>query len=300
MTATKARGLAMTVASQRQRQILDAARACIAEQGIEKVTMRRVAERAGVCHGTITYYFKSKKRLTDAALLEMAKAYVNDLYSDEGSPYGPDGPDALNRLLEAFLDRNNRGASFVVQMIDAGLHDLELRTVHHELVQYGEDLIERFIRAGIEAGEYRPDLKSGLAAKLIHSVLVWWGSELGGAATSRELASSAGRLALDLLRPYDGAAPQSGSEGAKRLPSKPASALEMVRSAILSDPSIERGPAEILISAFERMYMLAARKVRSGSGDQGRSGQEPDQARQDHDVVKADHRRAKDPPQGRS
>lgn len=275
MTATNARGPEMTVASQRRRQILDATRACIAEEGIEKLTMRKVAEHAGVWHGTITYYFKSKKGLTDAALLEMAKAYVNDLYSDEGTPYGPEGPEALSRLLEAFLDRNNRGASFVVQMIDAGLHDLKLRTIHRELVQYGEDLIDRFIRAGIESGEYRPDLNSRLAAKLIHGVLIWWGSELGGAATSREAASSAGRLALDLLRPYNGAMPEPKAQPTtKRPPSKPVQALEAVRAAILSDPGLERGPAEILVSAFERMYMLAARKVRRGSGNQASSGQE--------------------------
>ena len=44
----------------RRREILDATATLIEEGGIQRLTMDRVAERAGVAKGTIYVYFKDK------------------------------------------------------------------------------------------------------------------------------------------------------------------------------------------------------------------------------------------------
>ncbi|GHO65272.1 transcriptional regulator [Ktedonobacter sp. SOSP1-52] len=54
----------------RRTQILRAARSCIVELGYERVTMRDVAETAGVSTGTIVHYFGDKDTMLEAALLE--------------------------------------------------------------------------------------------------------------------------------------------------------------------------------------------------------------------------------------
>lgn len=51
-----------------EQKILLATIECINEDGMQGVTVRRIAERAGVNVAAINYYFRSKNRLVDAAL----------------------------------------------------------------------------------------------------------------------------------------------------------------------------------------------------------------------------------------
>jgi TetR/AcrR family transcriptional regulator, transcriptional repressor of bet genes len=51
----------------RQRELIDAALACIAELGLQGATVREVALRAGVTPGLIRHYFHTKERLIAAA-----------------------------------------------------------------------------------------------------------------------------------------------------------------------------------------------------------------------------------------
>lgn len=54
----------------RRAQILQAARRCIVTLGYERVTVRDVAETAGVSTGTIVHYFGDKDSVLEAALLD--------------------------------------------------------------------------------------------------------------------------------------------------------------------------------------------------------------------------------------
>jgi TetR/AcrR family fatty acid metabolism transcriptional regulator len=267
----KRKELDVPVASQRRRQLLDAARACIAEEGADKTSLRKVAERAGFSHGTIGYYFKDRKELIDEALREMARSYLQALHDEQESPYGPNGAQALCNLIDSFVQRNAEGAGFVVQMIDIGLHNQDLRDVHHEILQYGWQLIEDMIRAGIESGEFRDDLDPALAARLVHSVMIWWGSELGSAATSPEQAWEVGRLSVDLLKPDGKAATGKKSPPPKPVETPRPSTLEIVRSAVLSDRDMDANTAKTFLAAFENMYALAVGDLdtsKAASGDQ--------------------------------
>src|SRR5688572_21694217 len=186
----------VTVASQRRRQIMDAARACISEEGVEKLTMRKVAERAQVSHATIAYYFNSRRELIDSALLEISEEFMIGLRQRQLF-YGTHD---LIDLTQVFLDPDNPSSRFVVQMIDAGLHDPELRSLHDEFVSYGRERIEKSIRVGMQMGDLRDDLDPKLAAALVHTVLIWWQCELAAGATSRDMALAVGGLVLGLLQ----------------------------------------------------------------------------------------------------
>jgi AcrR family transcriptional regulator len=199
MTARDPGDQKLSAGDRRRRQILDAARACISEDGTDETTIRKVAERAGVSHPSVVYHFKSRKGLIDAALVEMSEALMHSLYSGRVKR-PPPGPKALAELVTRFLDRNREGTGFVVKMIDAGLRDPELRSVHHEFIQYGCDIIEASILAGIATGAYRKDVDPQKAARMIHSLLVWWASELGSEATTEDQALSVVMVALDLMK----------------------------------------------------------------------------------------------------
>jgi len=249
----RTRSLDVSVESQRRRQIMAAVMTCISEYGLERTTMRTVAERAGVSTGTLAYYFKSKKDLVDAALLDASQQYMEHFNIQRGDR-SDRAPAALTQIIEQFLARDNTDAGFVLQMIEVGLHNTELRGTHQEMVEAGRAMIEKSIRAGKESGLYREDVDPKLAAALLHGVLIWWGSELIWNATSEELARDASMLAVRLLE--KGRRPLSlDGNGAGLETSTP----EAIRSLLISDPNLDLEAAASLSDALDSLYRLAAR-----------------------------------------
>lgn len=256
------RDLDVTVASQRRRQILEAARACITEEGVEKLTLRKVGERAQVSHATITYYFKTRKDLIDSALLEISDDFL-DVLRRRQTLYGMGD---LRDLLENFLDADNASARFVVQMTDAGQHDADLRSTHDEFIQYGRDRIERSMRVATEMGELRRDVDPSTAAALFHSMLVWWQTELAAGTGTREEALAVGRLVLSLLESPPGArspkaetAPETGTASLLT----ELSPVDLIAASLMRDPRLDIEARTTLTETFSSLYRLAAGRSRS-------------------------------------
>ena len=51
----------------RRQQILDAARACMLEQGLEAMSMEMIIARSGLSTGAVYRYFKGKDEIIEAA-----------------------------------------------------------------------------------------------------------------------------------------------------------------------------------------------------------------------------------------
>ena len=222
---------------------------CISQYGLEGTTMRTVADRAGVSTGTLAYYFKSKKELVNAALLDASQKYMERFNVEKGGR----PPSSLVRLVERFLSADNTDAGFVLQMIEVGLHNAELRGTHQEMIEAGRVMIEQSIHAGMASGAYREDIDPKLAAALLHGVLIWWGSELIWNATSEDLAQGAGRLALMLLEK------QESSTSPLASAPREASTPDAIRSLLVRDPMLEPDDAQSLAEAFEKLYLMAAK-----------------------------------------
>lgn len=65
-------------------RVLDAALALVAERGLQALTHRGVEDRAGVTHGTTTYYFRTRDALIEALfahLCDRQVVWVTDLFS---------------------------------------------------------------------------------------------------------------------------------------------------------------------------------------------------------------------------
>ncbi len=253
MNRGRTRSLDVSVESQRRRQIMAAVMSCIADYGLERTTMRNVAERAGVSTGTLAYYFQSKKDLVDAALLDASRQYM-ERFNAWHAGHPDHGPASLDHLVQRFLSRDNADAGFVLQMIEVGLHDAELRGTHQEMIDAGRAMIEKSIEAGITSGAYRDDIEPRLAAALLHGVLIWWGSELIWNATSEELARDASRLAVHLLEKEHGSL-RIGSSGASGLE---VTTIEAIRTLLQNDPALDAEAAASLADAIDSLYVYAA------------------------------------------
>ena len=66
-----------------ERALLEAAMACFAEFGPNDVSVRAIAERAGVNHGLVHHYFGSKAGLVDAVVRE-AQEYFSETLANSG------------------------------------------------------------------------------------------------------------------------------------------------------------------------------------------------------------------------
>ena len=57
----------------RRQQILDAARACMLERGLEAVSMEMIIARSGMSTGAVYRYFKGKDEIIEAAITTAAR-----------------------------------------------------------------------------------------------------------------------------------------------------------------------------------------------------------------------------------
>ncbi len=96
------------VAALRKQQIVEAAVAVIAEQGIQNLSLSEIEKKAGMARGHLTYYFPAKEEI----LLAVFDHVLELMYQRVGTPPGSDpcsaderGWDWVGHLLELVLLR---------------------------------------------------------------------------------------------------------------------------------------------------------------------------------------------------
>jgi TetR/AcrR family transcriptional regulator, transcriptional repressor of aconitase len=157
--------------TRRRRQILAAVAQCVAEEGIGRATMRRIAERAGVSTGMITYYYANKEELlkgtVQAALEHMAERIAQRI----GEAAGIERLAAIFDVSLASRDSITPSWSFTVEYWARATQDEELRLYHAERYCVVRESLARSFRAGIESGLLRRDLDPGLVADMALGLL---------------------------------------------------------------------------------------------------------------------------------
>lgn len=102
-------------------RILDAADALFAEQGFAAVSVRDIAERAGVTKALVFYHFESKAKLFGGVVEGYYARHAEALV--RGAAGGGDRREKLHRMLDAYLDfleENRRYVALVQREIAAG------------------------------------------------------------------------------------------------------------------------------------------------------------------------------------
>lgn len=79
-------------------QLIDAAEAVVAEEGVRNLTLDAVAARSGISKGGLLYHFRSKEDLA-AAMIERSIAWFDDALSEAGA----DDPDPRGRFTRAYV-----------------------------------------------------------------------------------------------------------------------------------------------------------------------------------------------------
>ena len=162
-------------AEDKRRQLLDAAVRVFARKGFHASRVGDIAEEAGVAHGLLYHYFKSKDEVLEAvfhdnwSLLQQRIASVEE--TDEPAA------DQLRHITAIVLRTWLHLPDVVTVVVREFGRSPELAERIGELAQPIE-VIERTIERGIARGEFRSDIDPRIAATAVYGsideVLTGW------------------------------------------------------------------------------------------------------------------------------
>ncbi len=185
--------------AERTAQVLRAARACIVALGYERVTMRDIAERAGVSTGTVVHYFRDKESVLEAALL--GKIQDTGIAFRAALAGAESARERLLRLVEASLPASDEVRDewrLWLTFWGEATRNPRLRAVSERQHQRWTRFLSRIVREGVAAGEFAPldpDATAPQIAALIDGLAVQ--ATLGNPALS---AAQMRTLCLDALQ----------------------------------------------------------------------------------------------------
>jgi AcrR family transcriptional regulator len=150
---------------EKRRQLLDAAVRVFARKGFHASRVGDIAEEAGVAHGLLYHYFKSKDQVLEAVFHENWTVLLARIASVEKS----DEPavDQLRHIAAIVLRTWLHLPDVVRVVIQEFGRSPELAERIGELT-LPIDAIQRVIARGIERGEFRKDIDPQIAATVVY------------------------------------------------------------------------------------------------------------------------------------
>lgn len=144
----------------REKRVVEAASAAIADLGFSAVRVADIAERAGMTPGHLSYYFPSKSELLMLAIRASEEELIRE--ASTAIAQHTDPWQRLECLTELSVAREIRdpGWALWVELWAEAMNNTEIAAVHHELDGQWRNLLSEVIEAGMASGAFR---KSTLA-----------------------------------------------------------------------------------------------------------------------------------------
>ncbi|WP_173133239.1 TetR/AcrR family transcriptional regulator [Kibdelosporangium persicum] len=173
MSSQRTRGVG-AAHDERQHQIVDAVLALIGEQGLDGISLRDVATKAGVSLGRVQHYFRTKDQMLRAAferVNDLGAALVGQRLADAGDS----SPRTVIRAIATELlpiDDLHRhalqvGMAFTARALVADDFAARLKAGYGEL----HNLLVLLLTTARDAGDTRPDLDIDHEARLLLSLI---------------------------------------------------------------------------------------------------------------------------------
>jgi len=186
---------------ERRAEILAAASALASDEGLESLTLRRVADQLGVYPGLVSHYFQTVDELVVAAFRHAVTVESDELYAAVAN--APTPLDRLRLLLALLVSRERDGVSLLwLDAWSAFRHRPVLAGEVTRLMAIDKQRLGDLIRDGVTAGQFTAADPSSAASRIYSvidglSVLAAVGAELDHAAV-RELVFSNAERELEL------------------------------------------------------------------------------------------------------
>jgi AcrR family transcriptional regulator len=153
------------LSSENREKILQAAFAVLSRQGYENVSIKDIADEAGVAQGLVHYYFKSKQQLVLAVLFEVCRKM--NVYTAEGT----EGAMAAFENFKVLLRDRPDAHTLYIQLIGVGLHDQEIGAGIRENIRDSRDLVESLARQVLAEREADPSPARAIAGAVQAGVI---------------------------------------------------------------------------------------------------------------------------------
>jgi TetR/AcrR family transcriptional regulator, fatty acid metabolism regulator protein len=152
----------------KRRLILEAAVRVFARKGYHTCRVGDIAEEAGVAHGLLYHYFRSKEEVLDSVFRETWTDIVGAAHRVEET----DEParERLTGIAKILLRAWKRDPDLVRVVIREGLRSPDLQRRVAEIRQAFQ-AIERIVERGQADGEFRADLDARLASVVFYGAL---------------------------------------------------------------------------------------------------------------------------------
>jgi AcrR family transcriptional regulator len=162
----------------RRQQVLDAARACLQEHGLEAVSMEMIIARSGLSTGAVYGYFKGKDEIISAAVTDGTAAMAQLLIPILTNPEPPPLPELVGQLLAtiaAFGQDKHDGIDRLLVSLHGWSHsqsDPQLKAVTRAAYRRQRELFADTVRRGQEAGTFDRRADPDGVAQLLQSVIL--------------------------------------------------------------------------------------------------------------------------------
>jgi AcrR family transcriptional regulator len=158
---------------ERRGEILDGAVLAFGRYGYKRATLAHVAERAGVCPGTVSHYFGSKARLFEEMIAARLMSFVE---TEEASLATHRGPmrDLLHQLLRRLWELAWKPGMLElmrVVKVESAEFPESGRLLCQQLGERWRRIFGETLSAGMQNGEFRP-MDVDVAARAISYALI--------------------------------------------------------------------------------------------------------------------------------
>jgi TetR/AcrR family transcriptional regulator, transcriptional repressor of aconitase len=162
----------------RREQILDAARACLQEHGLEAVSMEMIIARSGLSTGAVYGYFKGKEEIINAVVTEGTAAMGRQLVPIIKNPDPPPLPEFIERMLRTVVEFGQDKRDGIDRLL-AAIHgwshsqsDPELKAATRAAYRSQRELLADTVRRWQAAGTFDPGADPEGVAQLLSSIIL--------------------------------------------------------------------------------------------------------------------------------
>ena len=162
----------------RREQVLEAARACLQEHGLEAVSMEMIIARSGLSTGAVYGYFKGKDELINAVVTEGTAAMGRRLVPILRDPEPPPLPELVDRLLGTIAEFG-QGKRDGIDRLLISLHgwshsqsNPELRELTRVAYRRQRELFADVVRRWQAAGTFDPGADPEGMAELLQTIIL--------------------------------------------------------------------------------------------------------------------------------
>jgi TetR/AcrR family transcriptional regulator, transcriptional repressor of aconitase len=162
----------------RREQVLEAARACLQEHGLEAVSMEMIIARSGLSTGAVYGYFKGKDDIINAVVSDGTAAMGRQLVPILTDPEPPPLPQFAEQLLRVIADFG-RGKPGGIDRLLVSLHGWShsqsepgLKAATRTAYRRQRELFAETVRRWQAAGKLDPGADPGGVAELLQSVIL--------------------------------------------------------------------------------------------------------------------------------